>query len=229
MLDGGGASLETRDYYPFGLPMPVRYEKGSPPTQEDYTGHVKDGETGLHYAGARYYSSAFGIWNAADPYADKFPTLSPYNYGANNPLLYIDPHGLWIQKTDEDGNVTFVAEEGDNFETFMDQYGLSKEKAKKWFKEHGMSEYLPQEKEAGGLLGLLGVEKTVYPTVGKGTSFQSEMGHLKLSVENIRESGGLLSGISSEAKQDLVNQLTFAVASIVLCNVAGGLAGTTVE
>jgi len=26
VLDGGGASLETRDYYPFGLPMPGRYE-----------------------------------------------------------------------------------------------------------------------------------------------------------------------------------------------------------
>ena len=60
VLDGGGGVRETRDYYSFGLPMPGRYEKGSPPTKEDYTGHVKDEATGLHYAGARYYSGAFG-------------------------------------------------------------------------------------------------------------------------------------------------------------------------
>jgi len=67
VLDGGGGVRETRDYYPFGLPMPGRYEEGSPPTQEDFTGHVKDESTGLHYAGARYYSSAFGRWTTTDP------------------------------------------------------------------------------------------------------------------------------------------------------------------
>ena len=47
--------------------MPGRYEKGSPPTEEDFTGHVKDDATGLHYAGARYYSSAFARWTTTDP------------------------------------------------------------------------------------------------------------------------------------------------------------------
>jgi len=48
-----GASVKTRDYYPFGLPLPGRYDEGSPATREDYTGHERDGATQLHYAGAR--------------------------------------------------------------------------------------------------------------------------------------------------------------------------------
>ena len=47
--------------------MPGRYEEGSPPTQEDFTGYEKDEATGLHYAGARYYSAAFGRWTTTEP------------------------------------------------------------------------------------------------------------------------------------------------------------------
>ena len=93
VLDGGGGVKETRDYYPFGLPMPGWYEKGSPPTQEDYTGHLKDESTQLHYAGARYYSAAFGRFTTTDRFADKYPSLSPYQYAANNPVLNVDVNG----------------------------------------------------------------------------------------------------------------------------------------
>ena len=103
MLDGGGGVRETRDYYPFGLPMPGRHEKGSPPTQEDFTGHVKDESTGLHYAGARYYSAAFSRWTTTDRFADKYPSMSPYQYAANNPATLIDVNGdtIWIQNGEE--------------------------------------------------------------------------------------------------------------------------------
>jgi RHS repeat-associated protein len=48
--------------------MPVRTAQESPQeAEEDFTGHVKDNSTGLHDAGARYYSSAFGRWTTTDP------------------------------------------------------------------------------------------------------------------------------------------------------------------
>jgi len=119
VLDGSGNAAERRGYYPFGLPMPGRYEKGSPPTKEDYTGHVKDEATGLHYAGARYYSSAFGRWLGPDPIlGQKGPkallkqdarllTMTSYNYAFANPLRLRDPTGLapldWYR--DEEGNI----------------------------------------------------------------------------------------------------------------------------
>ena len=53
----------------------------------------KDYESGFHYYGSRYYSSELNIWNSTDPMADKYPSLTPYNYCANNPVKLIDPNG----------------------------------------------------------------------------------------------------------------------------------------
>ena len=53
----------------------------------------KDYESGFHYYGSRYYSSELSIWNSTDPMADKYPSLTPYNYCANNPVKLIDPNG----------------------------------------------------------------------------------------------------------------------------------------
>jgi RHS repeat-associated protein len=106
VLDGGGGVRETRDYYPFGLPMPGRYEKGSPPTQEDFTGYEKDESTGLHYAGARYYASAFGRFTTTDRFADKYPSLSPYHYTKNNPATLVDVNGDTVRaETEEEQEV----------------------------------------------------------------------------------------------------------------------------
>ena len=81
------------DYYPFGLQMAKRSGVGDDRTREKFTGHELDGETGLLYAGARYYMSEIGRWMGVDPLADDFPGWSPYNYVLNNPLILIDPTG----------------------------------------------------------------------------------------------------------------------------------------
>jgi RHS repeat-associated protein len=60
---------------------------------ERYTGHELDDETGLYYAGARFYDPVAGRWNGIDPLASQRPAWSPYNYVRNNPLLFIDPTG----------------------------------------------------------------------------------------------------------------------------------------
>jgi RHS repeat-associated protein len=86
--------------------MPDRYEKGSPPTEEDFTGHVKDNSTQLHYAGARYYSAAFARWTTTEPLLQsqsprkllkdgkgRLLSGSPYGYSLNNPANLRDPDG----------------------------------------------------------------------------------------------------------------------------------------
>ena len=94
-MDGECDVVETRDFYPFGLRMPGRTSQESPTdTEEDFTGHVKDNSTGLHYAGARSYSAAFGRWSSIDPLADKFTAYSPYNYVMRNPVRLSDSNGM---------------------------------------------------------------------------------------------------------------------------------------
>ena len=43
--------------------------------------------------GSRYYSSDLSIWLSVDPMSDKYPSLSPYTYCANNPIKLVDPNG----------------------------------------------------------------------------------------------------------------------------------------
>lgn len=55
-----------------------------------------DNEIGLYYYGARYYNPRLSIWYGVDPLAEKYPSLSPYIYVANNPINVIDPDGRVI-------------------------------------------------------------------------------------------------------------------------------------
>ena len=65
-----------------------------------FSAKEKDAETGLSYFGARYYSSDLSIWLSVDPMSDKYPSLSPYVYCADNPVRLVDPNGEETLETD---------------------------------------------------------------------------------------------------------------------------------
>jgi len=57
-----------------------------------YTGSEYDAETGLYYYRARYYHVGLGRFVSRDPVqAD----INLYRYVANNPVVYVDPSGLY--------------------------------------------------------------------------------------------------------------------------------------
>ena len=58
-----------------------------------FTGKEKDSESGYYYFGARYFMPTLSSWLSVDPMADKYPSLSPYNYCAWNPIKLVDPNG----------------------------------------------------------------------------------------------------------------------------------------
>ena len=65
-----------------------------PNIPHSFTGKERDSETGFSYFGARYYDSDLMTgWLSVDPMADKYPSLSPYAYCANNPVKLVDPDG----------------------------------------------------------------------------------------------------------------------------------------
>jgi RHS repeat-associated protein len=58
VINQSGTVVEARDHYPYGLMMPGRTFTAGQETREGYTGHELDAETGMYYAGARYYMPA---------------------------------------------------------------------------------------------------------------------------------------------------------------------------
>ena len=110
--DSSAGVLNRVDYEPFGLEVPARNGElragvagynGASGVQVKYTGKERDGETGLDYFGARYFSAVQGRWTSPDwsaspqpvPYADLGDpkTLNLYGYVRNNPLAKADPDG----------------------------------------------------------------------------------------------------------------------------------------
>ena len=92
------AALATEPGRPtacISLPHPSTVPCPLPPVRWTFTfsAKEKDSETGFSYFGSRYYNSDLSIWLSVDPMADKYPSLSPYAYCANNPIKLVDPNG----------------------------------------------------------------------------------------------------------------------------------------
>ena len=71
-----------------------------------FSAKEKDIETGLSYFGSRYYSSDLSIWLSVDPMSDKYASLSPYTYCADNPVKLVDPNGEEIVEDDPPGRIS---------------------------------------------------------------------------------------------------------------------------
>lgn len=105
--------ISANDYYPFGQVMRTRHypnnggvngfftrhRYGFNGKEADYEGEINTLNT--YDYGFRIYNPRIARFLSVDPLAHKLPDHRPYNYCANNPILYIDPDGRDWYKDNE--------------------------------------------------------------------------------------------------------------------------------
>ena len=87
-----GSAVQHLHYLPWGEDF-VDQRSTNWNAMYTFSAKEKDTETGYSYFGSRYYSSALSIWLSVDPMSDKYPSMSPYVYCADNPVKLVDPNG----------------------------------------------------------------------------------------------------------------------------------------
>ncbi len=146
---------QTTDYYPFGsvarrasTPNVYFEANGIETDGNDFGKYYKygyqgqfaleDAETNWNSFELRMYDAVIGRWMTTDPMKQY---ASPYLSMGNNPVMRVDPDGGedWIPQVDENGNTYYVAEAGDNIQTFMEQFNVSYDDALKYFGNSGYS------------------------------------------------------------------------------------------
>jgi RHS repeat-associated protein len=94
---GTGGTIERQtDYYPFGMTIAeyngsvVDYGYNGKELQDDLINIKK---LDWYDYGARFYDPQIGRFHTQDRFAEKYLDFTPYQYGANNPLRFIDING----------------------------------------------------------------------------------------------------------------------------------------
>lgn len=100
LVNGQGALAERVSYYPYGS---ERVRAGNADVTHRFTGKELDAEIGLYDYGARFYDPVVGRFISVDAMSSsslelafsRSQSLNVYAYGNDNPVVYVDPNGLW--------------------------------------------------------------------------------------------------------------------------------------
>lgn len=106
------AVVERSDYYPFGSKHPNTTFPTLTSNRYGFSGkerqNISSSLDPYIDFGARFYDPLTARWLQQDPMADKYTSLTQYNYCGNNPVNFVDPDGLdWYEKN-MDGVVDYV-------------------------------------------------------------------------------------------------------------------------
>ncbi|MFT3994123.1 MAG: RHS repeat-associated core domain-containing protein, partial [Dysgonomonas sp.] len=101
VADASGVVVQRNHYYPFGMAYAETptAEQGKQPYK--YNGKELDAMHGLNLYdySARQLDNAIPRFTSVDPMAEKYYSISPYAYCANNPMRFTDPTGMVIDST----------------------------------------------------------------------------------------------------------------------------------
>jgi RHS repeat-associated protein len=109
-----GEVKQVASYYPFGMrhtpaTADVTYNRYLYNGKEQQSKNFGPGAMFDWYDyGARFYDPTLGRWHVIDPWAESYYSISPYVYGLNNPIRFIDPNGKGVY---DPTKITKAAEE----------------------------------------------------------------------------------------------------------------------
>ena len=152
-----------------------------------FSAKERDTETGLSYFGARYYSSDLSIWLAVDPMSDKYPSLSPYVYCADNPVKLVDPNGEEISSPDgwivdnTNKTLTWVNNEGGDMFQYVSGKLESFKSKKDFVSEYAAKGYKINSGDATKTLG--DATFAAYSGLQKGWNVLSKQQQQKISYD----------------------------------------------
>ncbi|MBK6476730.1 MAG: hypothetical protein IPF93_00225 [Saprospiraceae bacterium] len=107
---GAIAQIQENHYYPFGMELAGWIANPTPPYAYKNNGKELNSDFGLNLSdyGARWYDAGVGRFSSVDRFTDKYSFMTPYQYGANNPINFIDVNGDSIRiSTGENGFVNY--------------------------------------------------------------------------------------------------------------------------
>jgi RHS repeat-associated protein len=97
LTDSSGTKVVTYEYDPYGA---LLRKTGSVENPYLYAGYRYDAATGFYYLQSRYYDPQVGRFLTRDTF-EGGPTiplsLNKYAYAHNNPIMYTDKKGTWVQ------------------------------------------------------------------------------------------------------------------------------------
>ena len=119
VINQSGTVEEANHYYPFGG---VFASSGNVQPYK-YNGKEYDSKKGLNWYdyGARHYDAVLGRFTTNDRFAEKYYSMSPYQYGANSPVGNIDVNGDSIRvytETQSFGHTWISVGEGSNMTVY---------------------------------------------------------------------------------------------------------------
>jgi RHS repeat-associated protein len=97
LTDAAGAVANRYDYDAFGNWEDTSYETIANPF--GFTARERDAESGLMFYRARYYDPKIGRFISEDPIGFEASDANLYRYVFNNPVTFIDPSGLVVERT----------------------------------------------------------------------------------------------------------------------------------
>ncbi len=86
---------QINHYYPYGLNMEGDWNGAAGNNKYAYNGKEWNDDFGLGWNdyGARFYDAATGRFPVIDRFVEKYQSMNPYQYGALNPIKFIDVNG----------------------------------------------------------------------------------------------------------------------------------------